>query len=1609
MSKICFLDDKGNLSEIYEFNAYKEGAIPISIYSDDTIKSIKYKILKGIKEPYAYEELYLFTIIEKPFELINWLKQITKNDTILLTKERLIQVLVNMSNPNDQSYNEELYKLIEQIHKLPKITSDIIQQLDWFKERQTMYYKIPLGIRIKVSFTNKYNRILPFDETFITNPYDVLPLTNIVDWNTDKTIVMLDDEFLFHYGNSFDNNTIYVCLAKNLVSDQKYLPVYFPYLTLDNINSGVEFDTKILDSQTKTKNIIESSQFDKFIHETDLYHRVAMEDLDIQYNEKGIENFSFYIENNQYNQLKLTVPLEPIFKSIHASSDIPMIVFHPGQGQDDIIRMYYLETSENGKEIPVIPSTIINEILKETHGVRQHIVMYLPLNQIDTSITTKDFVTVILHLNGNIEYKGSLKVPIPYNTFEVWLKNMSDLLFQKINEYLVQSGYIIQPFTSIFDPYIRISSIQYVWIFNAVKKINFEKNIQALSPLFYGDKEKIKDGYSFLYKKVEHFQHMNEIEQIISEFVKLKNPELIFKELKRHFSNQYSDGMIRKMLEDYTRKYRTIKGRYMNRKVETLTHSGFITTFTPSSLGGVYTIRVNNVDMIQYLICMDKYINSILILSQYPEKIKNKTLLNEWKEKYNKEEFVLDGPTVTDSDSDILMENIITEKNKDLIDKDITDEKEEIDKSDESDEDPDYDGYFNIQQEDSSSDEDEEEEIKIGSKDDKDEYESSSSDEHEPAMKKDNSDDLSLPSLGGANIKDVPKNYFLKRIKEKDPILFQSMDGYTKVCQEDQKRQPVLITQNEKNEIDGKYDKKPYENALEFGKDSKGESLYYICPRYWCTKQGKEGPINAEQANDENYCGKIITKLAKPGKDEYVYDRFYEKSELRLAPGFSKPKNSDVCYPCCFGDWNAELQKARRSECNPDVYGEKEEDKNREDKNKAENNLYIKDPQQVLEKGRNGVIPFEVQRFLNIDSTSCIKIDQIKTVKPNCPVFLRHGVENTPNNNQSFVACMADIYSAEKGLPKEGIPKPTVEDFRNILSNAITLDMFVSSCNGTLVSQFQSRKSAITVDNIDISEYKDQKIYQNIDINDESQLSFLKYTIIGYEIFLNYLTDPNVKIDHVFIWDFICEPNEKLFTNGINLVILEMLKDDITSKVNIVCPTMNYKQPLYNLDKPSVLLYKTENIYEPIYRYTRIKEGNVMTITYDKQFSLKKPIGNINEIMKMIQSAIDKSCSPMYSKKKSYTFKPNKDVDEILDVLKTMNLSIESKIVNYQGKVIGLMVNYKSSVLYVPCKPSVTTKSVPIVWMDNITGLTYQKTTELLLSLHKETNGRILCKPAYRIVEDEMVIGILTITNQFIPISEPIPDTKTDDNIPTLKSSNYLIADQKISNAYSETSSVESETIKKLYLENQFYNSFRTTLRILMRLYKNRKITKQMLSICNRENLSNREKREKIINRLEKLSEDHIKFHKYDPEVLNGIYEVFTCQHNVSKKDYCLSEVNTSTNILTNVLLIPDFNLITKADNRFYYYLKMADELVRYKRIQLFMFYPDQYLNMDTRESRIIANEFMIPRSLITNYFKDIKLSKYGLYGQNTTYDMAESDEQILPEVLNWNDEYKTS
>jgi hypothetical protein len=436
---------------------------------------------------------------------------------------------------------------------------------------------------------------------------------------------------------------------------------------------------------------------------------------------------------------------------------------------------------------------------------------------------------------------------------------------------------------------------------------------------------------------------------------------------------------------------------------------------------------------------------------------------------------------------------------------------------------------------------------------------------------------------------------------------------------------------------------------------------------------------------------------------------------------------------------------------------------------------------------RWGFLPISVQLLLQTDNSLSVNPDNNKYLRDDrsTETLLRFGVENS--TKKSFIACIADVYAYKKGLTQI----PTIDEMCMLISEAITIDMFLKYHNG-FASIFKPK--LYDIERIDPTKYESSEFIRKLDMGNEVHLDFINDTIAAFENFLEFLKSKDSYIDHTYLWDIVCFPNPNLFQTGCNLAILRIKDADIRDDIEILCPTSIYSSILYDMRKETVILLKHDEYYEPIYLFNSIigsktsssTMGKTKELQIQKTFLENSSVENIREILQIIRNSIQNYCTPQSSMPRQYKFKKSMPLEKLYTTLMKYEFVILSQVLNYQGKVIGLFIKYKEAGLMIPRFPSAQMQEIPVKFMDDDSlWLDYKTTRDALLKIHSISKGEILCKPTHKILEDGLVIGFLTETNQFIQLSVPTENIY-EDGIIAINDENYILADKVITQSKNE-------------------------------------------------------------------------------------------------------------------------------------------------------------------------------------------------------------------------------
>jgi hypothetical protein len=722
------------------------------------------------------------------------------------------------------------------------------------------------------------------------------------------------------------------------------------------------------------------------------------------------------------------------------------------------------------------------------------------------------------------------------------------------------------------------------------------------------------------------------------------------------------------------------------------------------------------------------------------------------------------------------------------------------------------------------------------------------------------------------------------------------------------------------------------------------------------------------------------------------------------------------------------VEERKRVEERKGVEEEKEDVTNikKIEKNILKMDQYVKGPEKYgpqLGEYRWGFLPVAIEKFLHQVNEEC-QISKTNTVlKLNHLCILRLGVE--VNEMQSFIACISSaVFYANKELIQQFFSNkstvPTIKEMKELIIRSLNLDNFIKYQNGDLITSFSNPD--ITVD---IEDYNTSKLYKNmLKQNPEEQVitkEFIIKVIQAFENFKLYLSNDSINIDYTYLWDIVCMPNPYIFKSGINLIILEIPENDVTNNVELVCPTNHYSNNIYDARKRTLFLIKRENFFEPIYGY--FNDGKHINVKktfseYDKTLSpTLKDVFN-----KIIKPTLGEKCKSFVSRPNIYKFKQPPLLDNLINMLIAKGFKVKTQVLNFQGKVIGVFAKNRTGLEgFIPCYPSsITTlqrktksksksndnieiiiKDYNFVYMNDNLWKSYEDTLVFLKDYYnyeepKDIHTANCYNPNYfcRVVEDELITGFLTNTNQFVPIHTPIPVSTVDDGIKTITTNDMLVADTNtLTNKNVDTDRIHF--IKSIQLETHFYNIFRNTIRVLLNDYLNIKLRQKIKNECNKKNILYNTQLQTVIQLLHKLVANTIIFvEELGYNYLNiNEKELYTC---ITKSiDKCDTQSDESICRLidgkTCQLILPKTNLVSHINNEEFYYGRMADELIRYNRIKSFVFKPNMFLSFGKLGYNLRDDEIIILHDLLNNdFFENLVAININSFAKYNTYDTAE-------------------
>lgn len=432
--------------------------------------------------------------------------------------------------------------------------------------------------------------------------------------------------------------------------------------------------------------------------------------------------------------------------------------------------------------------------------------------------------------------------------------------------------------------------------------------------------------------------------------------------------------------------------------------------------------------------------------------------------------------------------------------------------------------------------------------------------EPEPEEKSLVSDVSSLSSSGnsmrgGASDKDNER-YLIHQLVTHDPVLFKDpKESYSRRCGASAKRQPIVMTLEEKRKIDESGFSDGYDNYIVYGSDPSKQNVY-MCPRVYCPES--RTPMSPEKYKQNASCPKGEAPILLYNSN--IWDNNINKPHY---VGFLNEKGSHNLYlPCCFVKKQTDLEAKIKGEVG----------------NITGDGGYIIDKLKQLQVGRFGSIPSSLHDILHKDIPHKLCKNTVKTKE----CILRKGINKVTDSLLESISELLNFESKEKMCDEI---KKKLDPFT-----------FITLENGEVYTYFLPSDPILPEKNLEKRQklkiwlLKHKKYVQLYDLDDIIEIldersltkkpphilyKISKQLMIheAYNRFLNYLYDAEMTNPYM-LFDLI-------YHIGALLIIWDRENENI---VTMRCPYSPKNKMWYSGHRniPYIMVMQQETYYEPL-------------------------------------------------------------------------------------------------------------------------------------------------------------------------------------------------------------------------------------------------------------------------------------------------------------------------------------------------------------------------------------------------------------------------------------------
>ena len=1500
---------KEGVQKIYVFSGEKSidkndaTAVPTFIYDDDSVLTIRSKIshYAGI----LFEDMHLYCRRDLSISIDSlYSTMLSYSGTDYISSTVMRTFYKNLFDARIPVVKNEYY-----YDDLENLFTDDLKISD------------TIGVQIKSPEFNE----LP---SIVINPYlyddaDVERLNECKDYvssNLNDVLFNLPDViYVVPYCN----------IDGNLQNNKTYIKCLFPYLHGRNITSRKSYD----DEDKIRREMMD--YINKPAHDSIDKIHAGIDKTTTRAIDQGVSKMFVYT----YTPKCILLNLSNIFKGLHASETTPFIEYYISNHSS----MYRIFSNCAIKStlVPKMAISSIRAILKRT-PINQCIRSY---GNVDDSTcvelqlrTSSDAIILVTSNNGSL---------IQDDVFDRIHTYVNDL-YGEVRKMFVMPAIINSISNSNCD------NINYQWAFKVddIKITTIKERIMYFKDVFIFSSID-SDTYT-LYGRYKRVGNFSEKDSIDSDIITLINCGIYsIADVIARLSNRYDlsrdDATAR--VKNIINGSEFVSNKRMLRKRRIRTNPGFEMSFELNSFAKTLTVKTMNIREYAYIKEIDGYLRLFVETLTHPEK--HQKLLKFLQNRVDSVDSISTSSDVH-SKSELIINDMTNDDVQNIRDIDDPANRDEFNQFME---------LISIAKSDESE---QKEEVKSESIDSLDRFLDSiyhddggttglfANDEHEGFLLASRATGVVNDPVvatdthglaGGGKVRDddlydfdirkfsLHPNPVYHRLVKSDPELFETKgkQTYAQSCQWNGRKQPIVMNEKEMDFV-RKNHRDAYLNEIKY------RGFYYICPRFYSLKHNV--PLTEAQAKSGAY-GYILPKplpLAKKQKlldpdtniIEFVSRAHFDNNKryIQKSPGLMSPSKhpSGLCMPCCVTSFDGKEQIRRRKSC-------------------------IEQEEMITSTRSNYILsPIKSATSYMRYSYLSPELSTLLSSHMKDRALLRYGV-NKDFRTDSFMAALSNIHSEGRRIDSS--------EMRGTLINAITLDVFVAANNGSLVQIFSEDRSTGDPDSeaslLVMKPYRRSATYGNMIKKSRYVRQTLLMMCASCTKFKSYLSDDKNDIGYQYLWDIVCHPNPNLFPSGVNLIVIRKRTNlDITTDALIVCP-INHRYT-FDRDRPCIILHVNQKSYEPIYLvkvdYTQniANEHDIM-----RQFDVRD--AKISNILDPIIKIIEKRCQ--LKSPATYIFKRPVDAKHVANAVIKQGHKVLKQLVHRNGTVLGLVVEGFHGRGVLPTAPSALDSSVPVDAMEFKTPVWrgFHETYKFLSDIAKSSS--LPCTPKVKVLERGLIVGLITETDQFVPIAEPEQNVTIND-MHEIDGYNYINVDNL------ETQDIDDD--EKVYLnikiETLYYKCFRRLLNNELMKNSMDQDTLNIESLITNSRYSVKERIESLQSILTRLFGSKVVFANFSKASINALYaKVGTTSRNETSLPCGVDEGDGV------VYLFPKQNLLNNKDNSLLYFERYAHELVRnpFMRSHQRCLY---YANTETSYS-IHDNETVLTKDDFLNMISD--------------------------------------